>query len=94
MAFGFRELHGDRHVVLCKGPWSPRRPRGMAMATSPSLSASLSMSVFSEALPVPLLPCAVRSVHGAAGHNRWGAAERQPLAKTQGRNMDRFNVRV
>ena len=88
MAFGFRELHGDRHVVLCKGPWSSRRPRGMA------ISASLSMSVFSEALPVPLLPCAVRSVHGAAGHNRWGAAERQPLAKTQGRNMDRFNVRV
>ena len=33
-------------------------------------------------------------VQGAAGHNRWGAAERQPLAKTQGRNMDLFDVRV
>ena len=33
-------------------------------------------------------------VQGAAGHNRWGAAERQPLEKTQGRDMDLFNVRV
>ena len=29
------------------------------------------------------------AVFGAAGHNRGGTAERQPLARTQGRNLDR-----
>ena len=36
-----------------------------------------------------LVPCTAHAVHGAAGHNRGGAAETQSLARTQGRNVDR-----
>ena len=85
---GFRELHGNRRVVFFKGPLSPQRPRGMAMATSPSLSASLSLSVFFRGTSG-----ATFSVCSAVGP--WSCWP-QPLggAKTQGRNMYRFNVRV
>ena len=63
----------------------PSWDRGeMAMALAPRLA------------PFPFTVCQMLStlpvqfaVLGAAGHNRGGAAERQPLARTQGRNLDR-----
>ena len=38
---------------------------------------------------IRLCPLHSFAVPGAAGHNRGEAAERQPLARTQGRNLDR-----
>ena len=40
----------------------------------------------------PFGPLHSFAVHGAAGHNRGEAVERQPLARTQGRNLDRILI--
>ena len=64
------------------GPFEDRGEMAMAIARSPGPPVrSTSVASFS-----PLYSFAVP---GAAGHNRGEAAERQPLARTQGRNLDR-----
>ena len=50
--------------------------RGLRLSRTPDMVPSFS-------------PCTV-TVHGAAGHNRWGVVETPLPVKTQGRNMDRI----
>ena len=64
------------------GPFGERGEMAMAIARLPcaplrSTSDGVSSPLYSFTVP------------GAAGHNRGAAAERQPLAGTQGRNLDR-----
>ena len=64
------------------GPCGDRGEMAMAFARSlPSCTPYVSCCPFG-----PLYSVAVQ---GAAGHNRGEAVERQPLARTQGRNLDR-----
>ena len=65
------------------GPSEDRGEMAMAIARLPCALYAVSTS---DGVLSPMYSFAVP---GAAGHNRWGAAERQLLAKTQGRNLDR-----
>ena len=75
-----RQVRLLAHLEVPKRPLTPSGPRGDGHGVA-----------WLHAAPAAFLSSVLVHfrVHGAAGHNRWKGAERQPPAKTQGRNMDR-----
>ena len=69
---------------VCNRPWSLRGSRDGNWRTV----VGARFAPFPYTRHGPFSPCTV-TVHGAAGHNRWGVVETPLPVKTQGRNMDR-----